>query len=349
MKTSLFAALAGTALSIAAVQLKPQYKAGEIHLTTFTVESSSTMVDSATLMNGEAGPGMPDMEREESSKFEGQFRDSVTRVDGTDLVAFDREYLEIAEASSNHMSNPMMGDMDTDSEKTTPLDEATVHFTRGEDGFQASFPEDSSDDEELLDGLTGPLPFAALLPDDEVEVDDEWKIPVAVIWSFMEPGGDLSLEDDATPGDMPPGMLEVDPSTVAAELEGDCKASLKEIKEIDGVRHAVISLSLEFTRFQDLTEMMQAQADEAPDDMPEGAVMPDIDSMEVEAAFEGEGTLVWNLKTGVATSFEMSLDSERTETMLMSIEMGPESLEIEQTSVFEGETIVNFEVEVTHE
>jgi hypothetical protein len=349
MKTLLIATLAGTALTFATIHIQPRYVADEVHQITFTVESSSTMVEMRALMNGEENPGMPDMERGDSSKLEGSFRDLVTRVDGDLLAAFDREYLEILETSANHMSDPMMGDVDQNSEKTTPLGELTVQFAHGEEGFEASFPGDTSEDEQLLEGLTGPVDFTGLLPAGEVDVDDEWAVSAESIWSFFEPGGNLSLEDSNPSERLPSGVLVIDARALPAELDGDCTASLAEIREVDGARCAVIALSIEFTRSRDLTEMMAASADRDPEDMPEGAVMPDVESFETETAYEGDGTLVWNLEAGVASSLEINVESERTETMLMVLGMGPEDLEIEQTMIFEGETALSYEVEVTHE
>lgn len=334
------------AAALSGVSPEPHYATHEVHQTTFSVESSSTLVEMTALMNGEEGPGMPDMEREDAYSLAGQFRDTITRVDEDELAAFDRDYEQLERATSSRMSDPMMGDLDESSEEESPLDELSVHFTRGEQGFVPSFPEDSSEDEELLEGLTGPLPFAALLPDGAVDPGDEWELPASAIWDFIEPGGDLSFRDPAVQEDLPEGIMKVDASNFPAELDGDTTASLVEVKELDGVRHAVISLTIEITRFQDLTDMMGAQETGSPEDLPEGAVIPDIDSLEVEQSLEGEGTLLWNLEEGVATSLEISLDSARTEIMRLSIDMGTEAVEIEQTSVFEGELSASYDVKV---
>ena len=348
MKSLLIAAAAGALLAPAAHDLVSTQTVSEIRRTTFEFNESSSLVETTMLMNGEEQGGMPEMEQEKSSSRNGTLVDHTQAAEGGALLSFEREYLDLASAHSFAMTDPMGGDHSEDGEATSGLEGLRVNFVKEDGEFAASFPDDQPGDDDLLDALDAELPWADFLPGSEVDTDEGWGLEPAVIWRTLHLGGDLAFENEDSDEE---GMMSVSPPTDldAVSFEGDVTATLAAIEEVDGVPHARVTLAIEFTCFQDLTDSMPDMDEEAPDDAPPGMGMPDIESMELETIFDGEGTLLWNMKSGLMTSLELELEVQETQTILMNMEMGAESMEIEQIMTFEGEQVLSVGVEVENE
>ena len=77
--------------------------------------------------------------------------------------------------------------------------------------------------------------------------------------------------------------------------------------------------------------------------------MPDIETLEDAREYEGEGTVLWHIDGGYMVSMELSLEFTETQSMVMSMSMGPDEMSIDQTLTSEGETELLVEVEVTRE
>ena len=323
MKATLFLAAAGTLGLLAPLELTAEHQAGETRTITFEHESSGEMVDMLVTMNGEEGPMGPEMTQERTHSISGTFVDQVRAADGGRATAFTREYTDLAEFQSFLMESDMMGSMEDSQDRVSGLDGLIVSFERGDEGFEASWPEGESGDDELLDGLGAELPFARFLPGDEVEVGDEWEIAPEALFELLELGSDLSFEGEDPSSE---GMLSMEPE----EVEGD----------MDG----------EVTVLRDLTEQMQAQMGaDAPEDAPEGMMMPDIVGMEVEESVEGEGRLLWSTRGKHAIELSLEYESEQVETMTMEMSMGADTMEIMQESTHNGEGTLTLGVEVSRE
>jgi hypothetical protein len=67
--------------------------------------------------------------------------------------------------------------------------------------------------------------------------------------------------------------------------------------------------------------------------------------MVVETTYEGEGTLVWDIKGGYLVSLEFELELESIQTVQLLVEFGGQSIDIEQVMTFEGERYMSIEVE----
>ncbi len=328
-----------------AVQLETKYAPTEVRRTTFSSEVTTALVEMSMIQDGEEMPSMSGFEQEMDSSRSGAFVERTHKVDGHRRLAFEREYLNIRESTSMEMTNPMgntpiSNGHDADSQ----LNGIRVRFDLEEGEFVASFPEHEESeehDEDLLEGLEAEQPWPLFLSENEVEVGDQWELTPDLIWRAIKLGGELSFEKEAGPMDEP--SLEID----SIEFEGTITAKLAAVEDIDGSPHAEIALAFEIVAVQDLTELIANF--EPPEDAPSEMMMPDFDSMITESAYSGEATLSWNIEAGAMRSFEMEYELEYVYMMEISVEMGPELMEIEQTMISEGEGTLSVTQEVESE
>lgn len=340
MKFSLFGAVAGLALVPLGTTLQSTHMTGETRVTTFTIEESSSMVDMQVLMNGEeGGMGEMSMTQEMSDMRTGVLTDTVQRgADGVPAI-FTRNYSELQKTADMFISDERMGDNESSQEFESDLEGLSVQFTLDEGEYSAAFPEGEAGDEDLLEGLEALLPWGGLLSSGEVSVDDEWEIEPRAFWLSLALGTEMAWED----GEDAEGMISVDEDSENVEVEGEVTATLTSVE--DGL--ATITLAVELSQFTDMTEAVLAEAEgEDPGDVPEGAMMPDIKGLTMDESTEGEATVVWNIKGGYMVSFDASLETTSEQTLTMEFEGGPQSMEIEQISSFEGELEISVEVTV---
>lgn len=348
MKLAFLAICTCPLIALSSADLASTYSQGETRTTEYSVEESSSLVDLSVLMNGEDS-GMPgDMQQEKSRTFSGTFTDTILRASDGEVSSFSRTYADLEDETSASMSGPM-GDQNMDSWGESDLDGLTVLFTKeAGGGFVATFPEDESGDDELLEGLEALLPWAEFLTDENVKIDDEWNIEPFALWNALNLGGNLSFVSN---GDE--GMLMSQDAAAASghslrdamTVDGEITASLISIE--DGI--ANFTLALEVDVVQDLSEAMRALAEEQIGNAPDGAMMPDIETLEDAREYEGEGTVLWHIDGGYMVSMELSLEFTETQSMVMSMSMGPDEMSIDQTLTSEGETELLVEVEVTRE
>ena len=71
----------------------------------------------------------------------------------------------------------------------------------------------------------------------------------------------------------------------------------------------------------------------------------EFDHMDIEFKIEGEGTLVWDMEGGHAVSFELSGPTSATMDMGMKLDMGGQSMNIEQGMVMSGTSNVSVKFE----
>ncbi len=312
---------------------------------TFLVESEMQLAEMSMSFNGEeqANPMMDEMEQAQARSFRLVVTDTIEKAVEGRATAFRREFEEISETNTSHMSMPMMDPMDEEVEESSELTGKTVVFREGEEGFEASFPEDRGGDEELLEGLAARLDLALLLPEEEVEEGDTWYVDLEVFEILQDPGGDLHLEADegaGGPGGL--GMMVVE-NEERAEPEGELLAEYLGQREEDGRELAAIQLTVDLATFQDLTDLMAEMSEgELPDDAPPEAIMPEIESAEMERTYEGEGLVLWDLEAGRLHSLDLELGVVERQTLVMLLDHPEMDGEIEQTTVMEG--FENFEV-----
>ena len=342
MKTILLVAAVGAFLNSNATDLASLYRGGEVRMTTFSLEESRSLSDLQVLMNGKDA-GMDGNVRQDGTRTaSGTFTDRILRASDGDVMALTRSFADVEGLQLMARTGPMGDSSESEEPTSSALNGLTVLFTKDEGDFVASYSEDESGDEELLDSLKALLPWGEYLTSDSIDIDDEWDIKPRALWSALHLGGDLGLAAESDQDLSSTSDLKEDESLV---IDGEITATLTSIE--DGI--ANITLLLEVEEFQDLTDVMNRLADEAPVGPHGSAEIPVIDAMENERQYDGEGTMLWNIAGGYMVSLELSLDFTQTQTMDMSMEMGQETLTIEQVMVSEGELDFRVEVEVSRD
>lgn len=204
----------------------------------------------------------------------------------------------------------------------SPLEGVSVEFDCSEESAcKARFAEGSTAPSTLLDGLAEDLDLRALLPLEDVGVEDRWTIDAALLARVLAPGGKLALGPER--GSIAASEL-LDPLEIATtvlcalsetseELSGEVEALWRETREDDGRALAVIELEWKSAAKCDASkralELMEAA--DAPTQRKDCALEFAVDS-------EGRGELVWDLAAGRAHAFELELESTLACEMLWS-------------------------------
>jgi len=340
MKILLFAALTGALVSPIAPDFQSTFTPGEVRTTIFSIDESSSLVEVEVIMNGEENPTDGGMQQERTVSTGGTFTDKILRAKGSELNTFTRTYSDLMADMAMDMVDPLGESRMSESSSESELEDVTVLFTLDEGDFVASYPEDESGSEELLEGLLGHLPFAEFLPDGDAKVDAEWEVEPTLIWDVLNLGGELSLVDPDSDEDDAEIMKALNDDELV-EIEGEVDATLASIED----DLATIALAIEMTQYRELTDAVNAMGEAQGDS--EG--MPQMDLMEDEKRYEGEGTLVWNLRAGYLVSLELELTYEEVQTMNMVLPFGPDGITLEQTMTSEGTASMTIEVEVSRD
>ncbi|HJM55866.1 MAG TPA: hypothetical protein QF446_00930 [Planctomycetota bacterium] len=325
--------------------LSVKHEKGQVQRTSFTFEEQRTLSEMSSTVNGENQGELDDMQHEQSYEASGVFVDRTVGSTDSKRTVFDREYEELGLEMAVQITPPFGESVDEEASGESDLEGETVRFTwdADEEDFSPAFPEGEGGDEDLLEGLEAEFPWASYLPEEGVDTDDEWDIAPEVLIQTIEVGGDMSMTNDGE------GMLGSAMSEVSGgrdgEYGGEMTATLVGVNEVDGRDQAEISIEVDVSLVQDNTEIARADMQES-DDFPEGAVVPDLESMVIETTYEGEGTLVWDVEGGYLVSLELELELEFTHTIQLLVEFGGQSMDIEQIMTFEGERSMSIEVEV---
>ena len=324
--------------------LSIKHENGQVRRTSFTFEGERSLAEMTSTVDGEEQGGMDDMQHHETYGFSGVFVDRTVESVDSKRTVFDREYEELGLNWSIEITPPFGEGTNEETSGESELEGATVRFTWDADDeeFASAFPEGEDGDEDLLEGLTAEFPWASYLPEEGVEADDEWNIAPEALIQTIELGGDMSLTDDQE--GMPSAMGQIR-GGMDEDWDGEMTATLVGVTEVDGRAQAAISIEVDVSIERDNTEEARAEM-EQPDDLPEGAVIPDLESMEIETTFEGEGTLVWDVDVGYLVSLELELEIESIQTVQLVVEFGGQSMDIEQVIVFEGERYMSVEVDL---
>ncbi len=212
---------------------------------------------------------------------------------------------------------------DQDASMESELEGKTVVFTRGDDGYEVAFADGDDDaDEDLLENLEEDMDLRFLLPEDDVDEGDTWEVPLSDFLALLQPGGNLGLggsddeADEAAPVDVDE-MLESFQESLDEILEGTCVCTYNGTREIDGVEVGEITLEITVSSTVDLVELITSVAED--NDQP----APDFEFADLNIDVEAEGTLFWNLATGLLHSLELSSDGEVAIDVAFEMEMMP--------------------------
>jgi len=323
-------------------------KAGSTLTKMLTTTTTLSMEDMSMVMNGQDMSDMMEMEMETEVVVSAKIVDTYDEVADGRPVKLTRTYEELGSDTNVKSSNPMTGDVDLDAAGSSSLEGQTVVFSwdADDEDYSIAFGEDSDGDDELLEGLAEDLDLRAFLPDDDVSEGDAWSVDTGAMKRILAPGGSLKIEpaDDSQSG---MGMGGNSPSNFGEFLEdfdGEITATLDEVREEEGSRMAVISLSFETSSATDMTEWMEEMMAEA--EMPEGMeIEMDVESFDMEFTFEGSGELLWNLGGGHFQSLEISGEISQVVDTAMNIAAGGMEQAIEQSMTMAGTQSIQFSVE----
>jgi len=302
-------------------------EAGSTVTKSFTTGGEYELDDLSLIVNGEDMGGM-------LGQFEMSMK-ALNKVEVTDAykaVADGRptELLRTFDALSGsmHMDISAAGASNMpDMESSSPLEGKTVAFKWNPEKseYERSFHE-SEGEAKLLEELEEDMDLRIFLPDAEVAADATWTVELDKILCLVMPGGNLSLAPHDMPDDGSLDKFKEIFGNFGEEfgelLEGECKCTFKGARDENGVRVAEIAIALDAAATVDLTEMLNKVIQAAIEESGAGEMVQfTLDTADLNLDFEGEGTLLWNLKAGRMQSFQLAGDA----TIEMDLAVGVEA------------------------
>lgn len=313
---------------------------GTSNTKTFTNSMTMSLDDMQMLLNGNESPMMPQIDMTIVSDLAVTVTDEYVKMGDGRPAKLARTYDSLEQTRTMEMEMDIMGQVQNQDSSTgseSDLLGETVHFTLTDGEYVASFPSGEGD-EKLLENLAEDLDLRGLLPDGEVDEGAEWKIAPIVLKDILVPGGDLKFVPDEADSADPMGMdseMGDFEDWFSDDIEGEILATFKGMKETDeGVKVAIISITVELANAVDLTEKMQEGLENA--DLPPEAGDMEMNSMDIEMELEGEATLLWDVAAGRAHSFDMESDIALLVDMSMSVSAQGMDMEIDQSMEFSG-------------
>jgi hypothetical protein len=192
---------------------------------------------------------------------------------------------------------------------------------------------------ELLKELAEDMDFRALLPEGEVKEGDTWKPDVSKVRYVFSPGGSLALKpENADEASMQMGSEDISAlsSAMGESLEGEVLAKLVGVKDVDGVSCATIHLTFKVHSATDMTEQARKMIEK--NELPPGVESLEIDHLDLEFKFEGEGDLVWDVAGGHFKSFDLSGESSIKSEQGMKLAVAGKAMELTETREMSGST-----------
>jgi hypothetical protein len=301
-------------------------------------------------MNGQESPMQPEMEMTLNSKQRVIVIDEYISVRDGSPKKLRRTYDELSNGVTMARKMEMMGQSQTQDQDTkceSELQGKKVTFTwddeKGE--YTKAFSSTEGKDS-LLKDLDEDMDLRALLPKSEVKVGEEWDIEVGSLASVLAPGGNLSIVPTDMDSDQMamgmPGMGSMS-DWLRGSLEGTATGTFVSTKEIDGVKVAVLRITAKITVSKDMTDIVADAMKNAK--LPPEARGLDVDHMDIDYKFEGEGELVWDLSAGRARAFSFSGPSHLNMDMAMKLEAQGNQMSIEYGMEMTGTTSFTLEVE----
>jgi hypothetical protein len=305
---------------------------------TFSSSSDVALDDMSMVVNGqEMDAGTIGLEMAVTSKITITVTDEYTKVADGQLARFVRTFDELSSTTQVDVSNQMMGDMDGEIAGASELEGLKVVFTHDgdSDGYAIAWAEDSGGDDELLEDLDWNMDLADFLPGKDVAEGDTWSIPAKALRAVFAPGGSLKIEPEDMDEELMGMGAQPPPDQALGEFEGQVTGEFRGVRDVDGTKVAVIHVTADVTAAKDLTELTQEMIAEQPS--PEGMDLEmNVESSDMEFAFEGEGELLWNVTTGLLHSFEISGETAVTTDTSMSMSMAGNAQDVEQSMSLSG-------------
>ncbi|MBL8859935.1 MAG: hypothetical protein JNL28_15615 [Planctomycetes bacterium] len=307
---------------------------------TKTFENKSSLTLEEYTMTG-AGAA-PDMEMTLTTSQKVTITDDYVTVKGGSPKKLVRLYDELAGDSSMAMKMSVMGQTHDNTQNMrmkSELEGKKVVFTW--DAEKEAYTKKLDPDEDkpkLLKDLSEDMDFRSLLPDKEVAEADEWEVPMKGLREVFSPGGGLSMvpeTSDSSSMQLGSEMSSMS-NMIGDKLEGSAKAKLASLKEVDGRNCAVIQVTLDVRSDADMTEAARKMIEEG--EMPPGVDELEIDHLDIEFRFEGEGELVWDLAAGHFKSFTLSGQASIKSDQGVKLSAAGRKMEISETRKMSGTT-----------
>ena len=326
--------LVAWSLPRAAVRFAPD--SGVALTKTFSYVLETEMNDMSTLVNG-ADPGMsPSVESSSTTTRTLSITDVYKEVEDGRPLKLVRTYDEISHVIDNPLSIEMMGESQEANMHGTgssDLSGKSVVFAYDADAeeYSATFAEGEDGDDDALSELAEDLDLRALLPAGEVSEGDSWSIDIETIVDVLFPGGNIPIDVESDGDDSPMGAGDpfaiADPRMLFGEADGEATGTFAGMREVDDVMVAVIELEITVDSSVEMTEFLaETVAESGPEGMDIG-----LESADSEWTYEGSGELLWNTNGGFMHSLELEGEVETVHEQEMSLDMGGQSMSIEQT------------------
>jgi hypothetical protein len=272
-----------------------------------------------------------------------EIEDTYSKVADGRPTMLTRSFETLSGTSDMEMELDIMGEIqnqDMSMEMNSVLEGEAVEFiwNEEEEAHDVVLPDGSALEDEDVEGLIEDMDFRVLLPAEEVDEGDEWEIPLADVHSILAPGGDMKL----IPEEMEEELSSLGSGSEMGsasdffneDVEGEFIATFDGMRKTDDGEVAVIKFTFELSNAVDLTEATRASLEDA--ELPEGVDEMEVEHVDLEIAYEGEGELTWDLDAGHFRTFTASGDFEMLMDQGMSISAMGQEMSIEQTLEFSG-------------
>ncbi len=325
----------GLALNPAATRLEYSPTEGAQIEKTFNGEFTVFIENVDATMNGQPMPiGMDEID---PSEREGVFSYSVEVLDVLKSVADGRATKLVR--TYNTVEGTAEGGGNSEEGSFDELVGQSVEFVWDEEGelyTRSLVDEDAEVEDNLIQSLAAEIEMSGLLPEGEVSVGDTWEVPGEMMAALMVPGIDFyaaSKLDSEESVEIPVEILD----TLRTSMEEaiiECKFA--GLSGDDEGELAVISYTLNAEVSLDLGDVLAEQMDEASEQME-----MEMDEFTVDLSLELEGELLWNVKAGRFSSYEIK--GEVALDGYMTMTMGGGQMELEGEAEASAEFVVEGE------
>ena len=306
---------------------------------TYSQKTELSLDDLDMTVNGQPPPMVPEMEMDMTMNQHVVVSDEIASMSDGRPAKLVRSYDELSQQSDFKVEMQGMpgGNQERSVKAESELQGKKVAFTWDADSNSYKTAFEGEGDAALLEGLEQDMDLTVLLPTTEVAKGDTWQIDVKRLRTLLAYGGSLKLkptEGAEGPGEMPGMDNMTDFSSVFGELlEGEAKGEYRGTREVDGVTCQVVHVKLDINASADISDKVQ----EAMKDMPNEQIQAmKFERMDLEMELDGEGDLYWDPAKGVAHSFELTGTTNLNMDMGMTLSMGEQSMNLEQSLKLSG-------------
>ena len=337
---ALTAASVGFAFALPLEDLRFGPESGSTLSKTYTTEFDMELDDLSLLVSGQDLGAMFEPSMSFAGSSEVSFTDEYGSISDGKPTRLTRTFDSLGLESSTSIE--MMGESQEEgAEAVSPLDGLTVVFSWDEESgdYTAEFGEESTGDEELLEGLTEDTDLRWLLPEGGVAVDESWSFDPSQMEHLLFPSGDL--------GWAPEGAEDVDMEefeelfeqfgdelmdSLDGLLDGEGTATFTGAREADGRTVGAIALEAEISSSADLAstiqDLIESAVSEAGEEVPDDLEIY-VEAADVSIELEAQGELLWDMETGSAHSMTMDGEFEFTIDLIVSATAEGETQDLE--------------------